>query len=83
MLQPHCGSLLSLVTPPVRRKEPTKSCARVLTSIDNLKAIEEKEKAKKEKVRQKEKRKLRIEMKKQEKVKLAEERRQRVEARRL
>ena len=85
MLQSHCGSLVSVLTPPVRRKEveSTKSCGRVLTSVENLKAIEEKETAKKEKIRQKEERKQRMEQKKQEKAKEAEQRKQKAQARKL
>ena len=48
--------------------------------MENLKAIEEKELVKREKVRQREERKRRIEQKKQEKAKKAEERRINVEA---
>lgn len=85
MLQSHCGSLLSVLSPPKRREEvqPIKQCGRVLTSMENLKAIEEKERVKKEKVQQREERKQRIEQRKQEKAKLAEERRQKIEARKL
>ena len=60
-----------------------KSCGRVLTSMENLKAIEEKELVKKEKVRQREERKQRIEQNKQEKAKKAKERRINVEARKV
>ena len=59
---------------------PPKSCGRVLTSVENLKAMEEKERVKKEKVKQQEERKQRIEKRKKEKAEQAEERRKNIEA---
>ena len=50
-----------------------KSCGRVLTSIENVKAMEEKELVKKEKVKQKEECKLRMEKRKLERAQLAAE----------
>ena len=51
--------------------------------MENLKAIEEKERVKKEKVRKKEEHKQIIEQRKQEKANLARERRQKIEARKI
>ena len=71
-VQPHCGSLTTLLAPPIRTDMPLrKSCGRVLTSIENVRAINEKERMKKEKLRQKEERKLRIERKKMERAQMA------------
>ena len=71
LLESHCGSLTTLLVPPVRTDMPLrKSCGQVLTSIENVRAINEKEHMKKEKVRQKE-RKLRIERKKMERAQMA------------
>ena len=85
MVQPHCGSLSSVLTPPARKEVAPriKSCGRVLTSVENLKAIEEKERLKKEKEKQKEERKQRIEQKKKEKAEQAEKRRKNIEAKKL
>ena len=54
------GSLLSTPSPVQRREAPVKSFGRVLTSLENLKLVEAKEK---EKLRQKKERKKRLEEK--------------------
>ena len=63
------------------KKEPSnKSCGRILTSLENIIAIEEKEQNKKEKARLKEERKHVLERKRAEKAKLAAEKKQKIEA---
>ena len=53
MVKPHYGSLLSVLTPPAGKEVTprTKSCGRVLTSVEELKTIDEKERLKKNKKR--------------------------------
>ena len=82
ILEPHCDSLLSVLAPPARIEvaRPPKSCGRVLTSVENLKAMEEKERAKKDKIKQQEERKRRMEQRRKEKVEQAEEKRKNSEA---
>ena len=85
MLETHCGSLSSLLSVPERtnpkKAPPKKSCGRVLTSLENIRTIEEKERSKKEKARLKEERKCEMERKREEKAKLAAEKKQKIEAR--
>ena len=87
MLEAHCGSLSSLLTLPDREKlkktPPKKSCGRVLTSVENIRAIEEKERNKKEKARLKEERKHEMERKREERAKLAAEKKQKIEAKKV
>ena len=87
MLEAHCGSLSSLLTLPDREKSkktpPKKSCGRVLTSVENIRAMEEKERNKKEKARLKEERKREMERKREERAKLAAEKKQKIEAKKV
>ena len=63
----HNGSLSTLLIPPLKevtKKPPQKkSCGRILTSKENIKAMEEKERVKQEKIRLKEERKQQLEKK--------------------
>ena len=62
------------------KSPPKKSCGRILTSVENIKLMEEKERNKQEKLRLKEERKHQIERRKQEKAELAKERKRQREA---
>jgi hypothetical protein len=63
-----------------KKSPPKKSCGRILTSVENIKLIEEKERSKQEKLRLKEERKHQVEKRKQEKAELAKERKRQREA---
>ena len=85
MLEAHCGSLSSLLTLSEMEKPkvcvpPKKSHGRVLTSIENIRAIEEKERKKQEKAQLKEERKRQMKRKREEKAKLVAERKKKIEA---
>ena len=84
MLDAHCVVLSSLLTVPEQEKpkqaQPKKCHGRVLTSVENIRMIEEKERDKQEKARLKEERKHEIVRKREEKAKLAAESKQRMEA---
>ena len=87
MLDAHCSSLSSLLTLPERemskKTPPKKSFGRILTSVENIRAMEEKERVKKEKARLKEERKRELERKRQEKAQLAAERKRKMEAKKV
>ena len=87
MLDAHCGILSSLLTVPEQEKsklpQPKKGHGRVLTSVENIRMIEEKEREKQEKARLKEERKRELARKREEKAKLAVERKARMEAKKM
>ena len=79
-----CCHLLTLPDAEKPQKTPPKkSCGRVLTSVENIRAIEEKERNKKEKTKLKEERKLEMERKREERAKLAAEKKQKMEAKKV
>ena len=84
MLAAHNGSLSTLLIVPLKEKSdkpaPKKSCGRILTSKENIKAMEEKEQIKKQKLRQKEERKQQLEKRRQEKAELAAEKKRQKES---
>ena len=75
MLASHNGSLSTVLIAPTKEKTekplPKKSYGQILTSKDSIKAMEEKEQMKKEKIRLKEECKHKLEKRRQEKVELA------------
>ena len=87
MLPAHNGSLSTLLIVPLKENSdkplPKKSCGRVLTSKENIKAMEEKEQAKQQKLKQKEERKQQLEKRRQEKAKLAAEKKCQKESKRV
>ena len=91
MLGAHSGSMSSLLhmSTPVKDKESSKtqttekSFGRVLTSMENMRALEKKEREKQEKNRQKEQRKREMEKKRQEKAKVAAEKKRKTLAKKI
>ena len=81
---PQCGSGQ---TPPARTDvaRPSKSGGgvHVPTSVKNLKAMDKKERVKKDKAKQQEERKQRMEQRRKEKAEQAEEKRKNIEAKKL
>ena len=87
MLPAHNGSLSTLLIVPLKENSdkpgPKKSCGRILTSKENIKAMEEKEQAKQQKLKQKEERKQQLEKRRLEKAKLAAEKKRQKESKRV